>query len=105
MSKKILGSADLAATTNTTIYTVPASKEAVFNVNICNRTTSAVTVRLAIADAATPTDAEWLEYGTTIEANGVLERTGFVAETTKLVVAYSSAADVSVVVYGMEEDV
>ena len=59
MSLKLLGKADLSATTNTSVYTVGSGKEALVNVNVCNRNSSAVTVRLANADGSTPSNDEW----------------------------------------------
>lgn len=103
MPSGILGQAAPAATTNATVYTVPAGKLASFNVNIVNRGSVAVSVRLAIASTDTPSNAEWIEYGAAIPANGVLERTGLVAQTGERVVAFASTADVSVNVYGYEE--
>lgn len=97
-----LGAADLSATTNTTIYTCPASTFTVASVSICNRTASTVTVRLAIAASSTPAAAEYLEYDVQILANGVLERTGIVLDAGKLLVAYSSSANISVVAMGIE---
>jgi hypothetical protein len=46
--------------------------------------------------------AEYLEYGTQILANGVLERSGIVLQAARNIVVYSSAVDVSVVVTGIE---
>lgn len=103
MATGILGTpADLAATTNTTIYTCPSTTFSVATVSICNRNASSVTVRLAVSTSATPGNAEWIEYGTTIPANAVLERTGLVLDAGKYIVAYSSTANVSVVAYGIE---
>jgi hypothetical protein len=102
MASGILGQSNPTATTNTTVYTVPAATTATFTVNICNRGSSAITARLAVAATATPGNGEWLEYDASIPANGVLERTGIVAEATKQVVAYVSAATASVNVYGYE---
>lgn len=98
-----LGVADLAATTNTTVYTVPTGKVAALSVSLCNRNGSAVSVRLALAASGTPDDSEWIEYGTAIAANGVLERTGIVLDAGKRVVVYGGATGVSAVVYGVEE--
>lgn len=98
-----VGAAALAATTSTTVYTVPASTIAAVNINICNRGTAAATVRLALAAADTPTTAEWIEYDCSVPANGVLERTGIVLAAGQKVVAYASTADVTATVYGMEE--
>jgi hypothetical protein len=97
-----LGVADISATTNTTIYTVPASVFAVVNVNICNRNATAVTVRIAVAATSAPTNAEWIEFGAVIPANGVLERTGIVMSTTNQLVVWASAVGVSATIFGVE---
>ena len=97
-----LGALDLAATTNTTLYTCPASSFAIASVSFCNRGSSTVTVRLALASAATPSDSEYLEYEAAIAPKGVLERTGIVIDAGKLLVVRSSAVSVSAVAYGIE---
>jgi len=103
MASGILGTpSDLAATTNTTIYTVPASTFAVVTVSIVNRGATAVTVRLAVSTLAAPAAAEYLEYGVSLGANSVLERTGIVMQAGKLLVVYSSATSVNAVAYGIE---
>ena len=67
MASGILGHAALSATTNTTIYTVPASTHAVVNINVLNRSaTDAVTVRLAISSTGTPGNAEYIEYDVSV---------------------------------------
>jgi hypothetical protein len=97
-----LGANSLAAGVNTTAYTVPASTYAVVTVSFCNRSNTAASLRLAVASADTPTDAEWVEYDTEIMAKGVLEITGLVLDAGKKIVAYSSADATSVVVMGIE---
>jgi len=97
-----LGTADLSAATLTTVYTVPATTFTVATVSVVNRGSSAATIRIALASSATPTDAEWLEYDVSLSAKGVLERTGIVMDTGKLLVVRSSAVSVNAVVYGIE---
>jgi len=97
-----LGTADLAAATNTTLYTCPTSTFAVVTVSVCNRGASAANVRVAVASTATPTDAEFIEFDTSLSAKGVLERTGVVMDAGKLLVVRSSAVSVNAVVYGIE---
>ena len=70
MATGILGTADLAAATNTTVYTVPADTFAVVTVNITNRNTASRDVRLALSATGTPTNAEYLEFDTELLGNG-----------------------------------
>jgi len=97
-----LGTADLAAATNTTLYTCPVSTFAVVTVSVCNRGATAANIRIAVASSASPTDAEYLEFDVSLAAKGVLERTGIVMDAGKLLVVRSSAISVSAVAYGIE---
>jgi hypothetical protein len=93
----------LAAATNTTVYTIPTGYYSVFNVSFTNTSASSVTIRLAMAATSSPGTAEWIEYDTVILGKGVFERTGLVLDAGKLVVAYASAGSaVNVTVYGIE---
>jgi len=102
MASGILGQSAPTATTNTTIYTVPAATVSVVNISIVNRGGSAATVRVALSATATPSDDEYIEYNTSVASTSVLERTGIVLDATKNVVVYASSADTSVSVYGLE---
>jgi len=97
-----LGTADLAAATNTTVYTCPTTTFAVVTVSICNRGSTAANIRIAIASTGTPTDAEFIEFDVSLAPKGVLERTGIVLDAGKLLVVRSSAISVNAVVYGIE---
>jgi hypothetical protein len=97
-----LGTADLAAATNTTVYTCPADTFAVVTVSVCNRGASAANIQLAVCDTSTPGDDEYIEFDVSLAAKGVLERTGIVIDAGKLLVVRSSAVSVNAVVYGIE---
>jgi hypothetical protein len=102
MATGILGIADLAATTLTTLYTVPATTFAVATVSVCNRGTAPVTIRIALAATATPANGEYIEFDMVIQPKGVLERTGLVLDATKRIVMYASATGVSATAFGIE---
>ena len=98
-----LGANDIAATTNTTVYTCPSSTFAVVTLSLCNRNaTTARDIRVAVATSDTPSNAEYIEYDASLLAKGVLERTGLVLAAGQRIVVYASATDVSAVVYGIE---
>lgn len=105
MANGILGQANLAATTNTTVYTVPSSTTATVNIAICNRNGAPVVFRVALSTGGSPTDAEWIEYDEVIPGFGIYERTGVVLNAGKRVVVWSTIANVSVSVYGFEDTV
>ena len=100
-----LGTQDLAATTYTTLYQVPADTFTVATVSLCNRTSSAINVRIAVTTAAAPSapsNGEFVEYDVALQGNGVLERTGLVLDASKYVSVYASGTGISAVAYGIE---
>jgi len=103
MATGILGQSNPAATTNTTVYTVPSGKVSTLTVSICNTSVTPISVRLAVAASGTPSISEYLEYDATIPQNGVLERGGIVAQAAKNIVVYANTAAVSVTIFGYEE--
>jgi len=100
-----LGAEDLAAATDTVIYTVPSNTFGVVTVNVCNRNATNIRVRVAVADADTPTNAEFVEFDAELLANGVLERTGLVMNTGQRLVVRSDTINVSAVAFGIETTV
>jgi len=100
-----LGTANITTTANNTIYTVPSSTFSVVSVSICNRNSStAATIKVAVASSASPGLDEWIEYDTSLVASGVVERTGIVMKATEVLVVQVSSATptVSVVAMGIE---
>jgi hypothetical protein len=102
MASGILGSSDLSANSDTTVYTVPADTYSVITVNFCNRGSNTANIRLATSTGDTPGGNEYLEYDVSVGPNGVLERTGIVIDATKKVVVRSSQANVTSMVMGIE---
>jgi hypothetical protein len=68
---KVLGQVDLQAQTLTTLYTVPASTEAVISsVIVANRGTASTTFRLAVRpNGASVADQHYIAYDVPIAAN------------------------------------
>ena len=95
-----LGSADLAATTDTLLFTADVTPQT-FNVRFANRNTTAVSVRVAIGTGVSPATTDYVDYDVTILANGILEDTGLVASSGEKVWVRSNAANVSVRAHGM----
>ena len=103
MASGKLGVAALAANTDTTVYTVPAGTIASCNVALVNRGATDAVCNVAFATSGTPTTAEYVEFGVTVPANGILERTAIVAGAGERVVVRSSTTNVTVRVHGYEE--
>lgn len=97
-----LGNFAIAATTNTTVYTVPTGYYTVCNISLTNRNTTAILVRVAMASTGTPNVSEWIEYDTILIPNGVFERTGLVLQAGLNIVVYSDTANLGCTVYGIE---
>lgn len=97
-----LGTANLSASTNTTVYTVPSTTFAVVTLSLCNRSNSAITARVSLSSTTTPSADEWIEYDTEILPKGVLERTGLVMQAGLNLVVWTSTANVSAVAVGIE---
>lgn len=102
MANGRLGTADLAANTNTTLYQVPDGSYTVATINVCNRSANTAEVRIAVCTTETPGNAEYIEYDVQLAPKGVLERTGVVVESNAYIVVRSSITSVNAVAYGIE---
>jgi hypothetical protein len=103
MASGTLGQASLAANTNTTVYTVPGATTATVNISVVNTNSATpVSFELAVAATSTPAASEYLLKSLVLDPQQSFEKTGVVISTGKLVVVRSTAANVSVNVYGYE---
>lgn len=99
-----LGVGSTVANTLKKFYQVPDdAKKATVNINICNRASGPVKIRLAIAATDVPTDDEYVEFDDTLQRGKPLERTGFALSPGERVFVWSDSAAVSVRVHGFEE--
>lgn len=99
MSSGILGGADLTATTDTTIYTVPDDRVATLTVSLCNRNSTVVLVRIALVGDIT----NYIEYDFSLGPNLPIERSGIALGAGQSVLVRSDTANISASVYGWEE--
>lgn len=104
MASGRLGKSDVPANADTDLYTVPAGYVATANVWLCNRGAANATVRVAVRNGAIG-NADYLEYGTVIPPNGVLECRGIAMTAGEIVTVRSNVAAVSARVHGFEETV
>jgi hypothetical protein len=102
---KVLGQSNPAATTNTTLYTVPALTQTVCStLVICNQASSNASFRVAIRPAgATLAAQHYIAYDTTVPANDVISLTiGVTLATTDVVTIQASTATLSFNLFGSE---
>jgi glucose-6-phosphate dehydrogenase assembly protein OpcA len=108
MAKKVLGQSNPAATTATTLYTVPSSKEAVVSsISICNLASSSATYRIAIRPAgASLANQHYLAYDVTVgAADTTIITVGITLATTDVITVYASTANLAFSAFGDEASV
>jgi hypothetical protein len=102
---KVLGQSAAAATTLTTLYTVPGSTSTVVSsVTACNRGATTATIRLsaAIAGAADAT-SQYYVYDYPVAANDTLSIVvGICLAATDLLRVYTDLAQVTFTAFGSE---
>ncbi len=102
---KILGQSTPSATTNTDVYTVPASTETVIStIIVANRATSAGSFRLAFRpDGAGIANTHYIAYDVAIPASDSTTLTlGITLNAADVVTAYASSGDMTISVFGTE---
>lgn len=102
---KVLGQSNPAATTATTLYTVPASTQAVVStIVVANLTTSTATFRIAVrVAAATLANSQYVAYDITVGASDSTTITlGLTLGATDVITVYASTANVTFSVFGSE---
>jgi glucose-6-phosphate dehydrogenase assembly protein OpcA len=102
---KTLGQSAPSATTNTNLYTVPASTSAVVStLVIANRAASAATFRIAIRPAgAAIANQHYIAYDVPVGASDSTTLTlGITLATTDIITVYASTANISFNAFGSE---
>lgn len=102
---KVLGQSNPAATTATTLYTVPsATSTVVSTIVICNQAAAAATYRISVRPAGgAQTTAMYLAYDVAIAANDSTALTlGITLATTDVITVYSSTTTLSFTAFGSE---
>ena len=102
---KVLGQISPAATTETALYTVPASTSAIgSSIIIANRSTTVATFRVSIVvGGVATTNKDYIYYDLPIGANDTFIATiGITLATTDVVRVYASNTNLSFSLYGSE---
>lgn len=105
LTHKVLGQVALSATTETDVYTVPASTSTIISTaTVCNRSATATTFRLFVSVAGAAADnKQYLAYDAALAGNDSITLTlGVTLAATDKFRAYAGAATVSVNLFGVE---
>lgn len=102
---KVLGQVEPAATTATTLYTVPAATEAVIStITACNNGTSPASIRIAVRpDGETLADKHYIVYEAVIQSYESLFYTiGITVNASDVITVQATTATVSFNAFGSE---
>lgn len=102
---KALGQSAPSATTDTTLYTVPAATSAVIStITVANRDATAATFRIAVRPAgATLANQHYIAFDCSVGANDTTALTlGLTLATTDVVTVRASSANLTFNAYGSE---
>lgn len=102
---KVLGQVATAATTDTTLYTVPSNTATVISsIIVANRATTAATYRIAIRpDAATLANQHYIAFDVTVGASDSTTLTlGLTLDAADVITVRASSANLSFSAFGSE---
>lgn len=102
---KVLGQSNPAATTATTLYTVPSATQAVIStIVIANLTATAATFRIAVRVAgASLANSQYVAYDVTVGASDSTALTlGITMNATDVLTVYGSTANLTFTAFGSE---
>jgi hypothetical protein len=102
---KVLGQSNPAATTLTSLYTVPSSTSAVIStITVSNISASAITYRIAVRPAGAAINAKhYLVYDASLAANATVALTlGITLATTDVISVYASDTNAAFGAFGSE---
>lgn len=102
---KVLGQSSPSATTDTTLYTCPASTQTVIStITVCNRASTSATYRIAIRpNGAAISNEHYLVYDVTLGGNATDTYTiGATIDAADVITIRSSTANLSFNAYGSE---
>jgi len=102
---KVLGQSAPSATTDTTLYTVPAATETIVStITVCNRGTASANFRIAIRpDGATIANQHYIAYDVLINGNSLSALTlGLTLNASDVITVRSTTADLTFNAYGSE---
>ena len=102
---KVLGQSNPAATTLTTLYTVPSATQAVISsISVANLTATAATFRIAVRPAgASISNQHYIGYDITVGASDTTIITvGITMNATDVLSVYGSTANLAFQAFGSE---
>jgi hypothetical protein len=102
---KILGQINPAANTETVLYTVPGSNNAIIStVNICNQSGNTVNFSIAVRGGGVTTTAKhYLAFNTAVSSfNSIALTIGMTLSNTDIISANTNSPNVSFMAFGSE---
>jgi glucose-6-phosphate dehydrogenase assembly protein OpcA len=102
---KVLGQSNPSATTATSLYTVPASTQAIVStITVCNQAATAATYRIAVrVNGATLAASQYVAYDVSLPGNASDTLTlGITLGAADIITVYASTATMSFAAFGSE---